>query len=58
MSYETEFSNDEPIENITKREFQGNEFKAGFKQGKFMFYGQTKKKDIKQHFKRAKEVFE
>ncbi len=58
MPYEAEFNNDEPIGNIAKREFQGNEFKAGFKEGKFMFYGQTKKKDIKQHFKKAKEVFE
>ncbi len=47
-----------PIKQIADREFQGNEFKGGYKQGKFMFYGQTKKKDIKEHFKKAREVFE
>ncbi|KKL93886.1 hypothetical protein LCGC14_1870270 [marine sediment metagenome] len=58
ISYETEFDDKDAIGNIAKREFQGNEFKAGYKQGKFMFYGQTKKKDLKEHFKKAKEVFE
>ena len=57
MSYESEFDED-AIGNIAKREFQGNEFKAGFKQGQFMFYGYTVKKDLKEHFKKAKEVFE
>ncbi len=57
MSYESEF-NEDVVGNIAKREFQGNEFKAGFKQSKFMFYGHTVKKDLKQHFKKAKEVFE
>ncbi len=37
-----------PIKQIADREFKGNEFKAGFKQGDFMFYGQTKKKNLKQ----------
>ena len=55
MSYESEF--DKPIGNIAKREFQDNEFKVGHRQGQFMMAGQTKKKDIKDHFKKAKEVF-
>ena len=46
------------LEQITDREFNGAEFKAGIKQGQFMFYGQTTKKDLKEHFKKAKEVFE
>lgn len=57
MSYEAEFDED-AIGNIVKREFKGNEFKAGFKQCQFMFCGHTVKKDLKQHFKKAKEVFE
>ena len=58
MSYETEFNEKNAIGNIAKREFQGNEFKAGFKQGNFMFYGHTKVKDLKEHMEKAKEVFE
>ncbi len=58
MSYETEFDDKDAIGNIAKREFQGNEFKAGYKQGKFMFYGHTTKKYLQQHFKKAREVFE
>ena len=46
-----------PIKQIADREFQGNEFKVGFKQGQFMFYGHAVKKDLKEHFKKAKEVF-
>ena len=46
-----------PIKQIADREFQGNEFKAGFKQGQFQFYGQTTKKDLKEHMERMKEVF-
>ena len=45
-----------PIKKIAEREFGNNEFKAGFKQGQFMFCGQTKKKDLKEHMEKAKEV--
>jgi len=46
-----------PIKEIADREFPDHEFKAGFKQGDFMFCGRTKVKDLKEHFRKAKEVF-
>ena len=57
MPYEVEQDDTEPIANISKREFQDNEFKAGFKQGKFMFYGTFKRKNRDDHYKKMKEVF-
>jgi len=58
ISYEEEFSDDEPIRMIANREFKDNEFKAAIKQGQFMFAGHTKKKDLKEHMRKAKEIFE
>ena len=46
-----------PIKKIADREFGNNEFKVGWKQGWKLFAGQTKAKDWKKHFKKAKEVF-
>jgi len=46
-----------PIQQISEREFEDNEFKAGFKEGHFQMYGTFRKKDIKQHFQKARDIF-
>ena len=46
------------IQDLIKREFGSNEFKAGYTRGVFRFHGQLKAKDAKEHFKRMKEVME
>jgi len=46
-----------PIKEISEREFGNNEFKAGWKQGWKLFAGRTKAGKWKEHSKRMKEVF-
>lgn len=46
-----------PITIISEREFGETEFKAAFKQNKFLFAGRFKARDIHEHFERARKVF-